>query len=91
MNINTKKYELIFSLLRTFVVTLRALLKTDRQIGDPKVSGGARETRVLTCTRTNFAGFVTRPANTALVREAPWRAATDASAEKQIRDPSRCF
>lgn len=80
-----------FFLSRTFVVALWALLKTDRQISDPEVSGGAREAGILTCTRTNFAGFVTRPANAALVREAPWRAATDASAEKEIRDPSRCF
>jgi len=85
------EYELICSLPHTFVVALGALLKADCQISDPKVSGGARETRVLTCPRANFTGFMTWPANAALIREAPWRATTDASAEKEVRDPSRCF
>ena len=85
------EYELIFSLPHTFVVALGALLKADCQIGDPKVSGGTRETRVLTCPRANFTGFMTWPANAALIREAPWWATTDASAEKEVRDPSRCF
>lgn len=82
---------MIFSLSHTFVIALWALLKTDRQVGDPKMSGGARETGVLTCTRANFAGFVTGPANAALVGEAPWWATTNTSAVKEIRDPSRCF
>lgn len=72
------------AVLGIFVVALGALLKTDRQIGDPKVSGGAREAGVLTCTRANFAGFVTRPANAALIREAPWRTAADASVIETI-------
>lgn len=65
------------AVLGVFVVAFRTLLEADCQIGDSKMSGRAGETGVLTSARANFTGFVARPADTALVREAPWRTATD--------------
>lgn len=76
-------FSLSVSLRRTFVIAFGALLETHRQIGDSKVSGCTRETGVLTGTRANLAGLVTRPANAALIREASRRAATDACAGKK--------
>lgn len=84
------EYKMIFC-RHTFVVAFRTLLEADCQIGDSKMSGRAGETGVLTSARANFTGFVARPADTALVREAPWRTATDTCARRKKRHPSRCF
>lgn len=84
------EYKMIFC-RHTFVVAFRTLLEADCQIGDSKMSGRAGETGVLTSARANFTGFVARPADTALVREAPWRTATDTCAGRKKRHPSRCF
>lgn len=82
----------LFSFCRhTFVVAFRALLKADRQIGDSKVSGRAGETRVLTGACANLTGLVARPTDATLVREAPWRAATNTCAVKEEKTPLALF
>lgn len=60
------------SIIIIFIVTIRADLQAYGQIDDVQMSGSASQTAILSSTGTRFAGLVTRPANTALIREAPW-------------------
>lgn len=71
------------AVLGVFIVAFWTLLKADRQIGDSKMSGRARETGVLACARANLTRFVARPTDAALVREAPGWTATDTCARKK--------
>lgn len=51
------------------------------QVGDVEVSRSTGQTTILARTRAGLAGFVARPAHSALVREASRWTATDAGAD----------
>jgi len=72
----------------TFKVSVRALLQANGQIGNPQVSGSARQTAVLSGSSTGLARLVTWPAHAALVRETARRTTTDTSAENKRKNES---
>lgn len=75
--------NIVIEALLTLVVSVRADLQANGQIDDVQVGGRAGEARVLPGPGAGHARLVAGPADAALVREAPRRAAADASAEKR--------
>lgn len=53
------------------VVAIRADLQADGQIGNVEMGRGARQTTILSGSGARFAGLMARPANAALIGEAP--------------------
>lgn len=67
----------------TLEVSVGTCLQAHRQVDDVEMGWRASETRVLAGSAARLAGLVTGPTDAALVREASWWTARDASAERE--------